>query len=315
MTDELLKDILMSVEIPQTDDWAPWMSWQILLARPWFNRIWVIQEATAAPERTVVQVGAFRMTWNDLVAANTASLEFLSESDVNLGFSLVGGYYVGGQKLDAIEAIDRWKANRVNLEAMETISQTIHPERDPLGILLGSRRRMMKSDDDPSPMEYWDRLNKINSISKHLKSEPSSSTKSRSRDSSLPTATDVHEQGQTDAQDGGSDDDSISESTPKAAKGGNNADWRDASDPRDYLYGLLGLATDADMAPKPDYAKSAEEIYRQFAKYFVSQGYGIELLSMSDSRMNLSWVPDFAALGHNVPGHASRSRLGFQALF
>ncbi|KAL6695660.1 heterokaryon incompatibility domain-containing protein [Trichoderma pleuroticola] len=329
MTDELLKDILKSVEIPQNDDWAPWMSWQILLTRPWFNRIWVIQEATAAPERTVVQVGAFRMTWNELVAANTASLEFLSESDVNLGFSMVGGYYVGGQKLDAIEAIGRWKANRVNLEAMETISQTIHPERDSLGVLLGSRRKMMKSDDDTSPMEYWDRLNNLGSIPNHLRSELSSSSiKSRSRANSLPIAADVHEQGQTGAQDGGSDNDSRSESTPKAAERGNNADWRHvlkltakiqslhlfqllkrccnfkASDPRDHLYGLLGLATDANMAPKPDYEKSAEQIYRQFAEYFVSQGYGTELLSMSDSRMNLSWVPDFAALGQNVPGHA-----------
>ncbi|KAL6792940.1 heterokaryon incompatibility domain-containing protein [Trichoderma sp. SZMC 28012] len=330
-TAELLKYILYSVEIPQKEDWAPWMSWQILLTRPWFSRIWVIQEATAAPERTVVQVGAFRLTWNDFVAANAVSLEFLSESDVNLGFSMVGGYHIGRQRLDAVEAITRWKANRVNLEAMEIISQTVHSGRDSLGVLLGSRRKMMKSDpDSSSPVQYWARMTRIDYVPDHLKSQISlsSSTKDRRGTSSLPITANIHEQGQTDARDGSFDNDSISEPAPKAAEGENNADWRDvlrltakiqslhlfqllkrccnfkASDPRDHLYGLLGLATDANMAPKPDYGKSTEQIYRQFAEYFVSQGYGIELLSMSDSRMNLSWVPDFAALGQNVPGHS-----------
>ncbi|KAL5092152.1 hypothetical protein Trisim1_002042 [Trichoderma cf. simile WF8] len=326
-TDELFKDILHYVEIPQEDDWAPWMSWQILLTRPWFNRIWVIQEATAAPNRTVVQVGAFRMTWNELVAANAASLEFLSESDVNIGFSMVGGYTVGGQKLDAIEAITRWKANRVNLEAMEMISQTLHPGRDYLSVLLGPRRKIMKSDPDPSPVKYWIPFKGMN-VPNHLTSGIVSRFYSRSRANSLPIAANIHEQGETNAQDGGSDNDSISESTLQGVEGGTNADWKDvlrltakvqslhlfqllkgccnfeASDPRDHLYGLLGLATDANMAPKPDYEKSTEQIYRQFAEYFVSQGYGTELLSMSDSRMSPSWVPDFAALGQNVPGHA-----------
>lgn len=323
-----MKDILHYVEIPQEDDWAPWMSWQILLTRPWFNRIWVIQEATAAPDRTVVQVGAFRMTWNELVAANAASLEFLSESYVNLGFSMVGGYNVGGQKLDAIEAITRWKANRVNLEAMEMISQTLHPGRDYLSILLGPRRKMMESDPDSSLVKHWIPLAGNNNVPNHLTSGIVSRVYSRSRASSLPITANIHEQGETDAQDGGSDNGSISESTLQGAEGGSNADWKDvlrltakiqslhlfqllkrccnfkASDPRDHLYGLLGLATDANMAPKPDYEKSTEQIYRQFAEYFVSQGYGTELLSMSDSRMSPSWVPDFAALGQNVPGHA-----------
>lgn len=327
-TDELLRDILHYVEIPQEDDWAPWMSWQILLTRPWFNRIWVIQEATAAPDRTVVQVGAFRMTWNELVAANAASVEFLSESDVNLGFSMVGGYNVGGQKLDAIEAITRWKANRVNLEAMEMISQTVHPRRDYLSVLLGPRRKMMKSDPDPSPVKHWIPLKGNNNVPNHLTSGIVSRIYTRSRASSLPITANIYEQGETDAQDGGSDNESISESTLRGAEGGNNADWKDvlrltakiqslhlfhllkrccnfkATDPKDHLYGLLGLATDAHMAPKPDYEKSTEQIYRQFAEYFVSQGYGTELLSMSDSRMSPSWVPDFAALGQNVPGHA-----------
>ncbi|KKO99039.1 hypothetical protein THAR02_08864 [Trichoderma harzianum] len=327
-TDQLLKDVLHSIEIPQKDDWAPWMAWQFLLTRPWFNRIWVIQEATAAPDRTVVQVGAFRMTWNELVAANAASLEHLSESDVNLGFSMVGGYNVGGQKLNAIEAITRWKANRVNLEAMEMISQTLHSGRDYLSVLLGPRRKMMKSDPDPSPVKNLIRFKGTNNIPTHLTSASSSGIHSRSRASSLPITANIHEQGRMDARDGGSDNESISESTLQGAEGGNNADWKDAlkltakiqslhlfqllkrccnfkaSDPRDHLYGLLGLATDTNMAPKPDYGKSTEQIYRQFAEYFVSQGYGTELLSMSDSRMSPSWVPDFAALGQNVPGHA-----------
>jgi hypothetical protein len=77
-----------------------------------------------------------------------------------------------------------------------------------------------------------------------------------------------------------------------------------ATDPRDHLYALLGLASDAAVVPKPDYTKSKGQVYRQYAEYFISQGYGLELLSMTDARMEPSWVPDFAALDQNVPGYA-----------
>ncbi|KAI7773747.1 hypothetical protein LA080_010007 [Diaporthe eres] len=74
--------------------------------------------------------------------------------------------------------------------------------------------------------------------------------------------------------------------------------------PRDHLYGLLGIASDWESLPRPDYNKTDEDVYRQFAEYFIEQGYGIELLSIMGSTVSPSWAPNFAAIGENVPGHA-----------
>ncbi|KAI1207207.1 uncharacterized protein F4807DRAFT_436146 [Annulohypoxylon truncatum] len=77
------------------------------------------------------------------------------------------------------------------------------------------------------------------------------------------------------------------------------------TDPRDYSYALIGVAPDSKVAPQPDYGKDIANIYRGLAEYFISRGYGLELISMSEMRMNPSWVPNFIELGRNVPCHAN----------
>jgi len=75
-----------------------------------------------------------------------------------------------------------------------------------------------------------------------------------------------------------------------------------ATDPRDYCFGLLGLSVEAeDEALRPDYSRSVAEVYRQYATYFVGHGDGINMLHNAGGAdadcqgENLpSWVPDWA---------------------
>jgi len=72
-----------------------------------------------------------------------------------------------------------------------------------------------------------------------------------------------------------------------------------ATDPRDKIYALLGLAIKKFESLKPDYGKSIAEVYIDFTKMSLSED-GSRILSMagmgtpSDSPLDLpSWVPDF----------------------
>ncbi|KAH7131811.1 heterokaryon incompatibility protein-domain-containing protein [Dendryphion nanum] len=71
-----------------------------------------------------------------------------------------------------------------------------------------------------------------------------------------------------------------------------------ASLPHDYCYGLLGLSEELDHPDlRVDYTLSVEEVYCQFAKYFVRNGDGVKLLFNAANEQNLdlpSWVPDWS---------------------
>ena len=74
-----------------------------------------------------------------------------------------------------------------------------------------------------------------------------------------------------------------------------------STDPRDKLYAFRGLASDREYTPLPDYAKSAEDVYNEFATYCISQGQGMQLLCEAgiwrSTRIlpNLpSWVVDWS---------------------
>ena len=70
-----------------------------------------------------------------------------------------------------------------------------------------------------------------------------------------------------------------------------------ASDPRDQLYALLGLASDAEHLPSPDYQVSVANVYQSFASAFISQGHGPDILALASRRTSdrryPSWVPDW----------------------
>jgi tetratricopeptide (TPR) repeat protein len=75
-----------------------------------------------------------------------------------------------------------------------------------------------------------------------------------------------------------------------------------ASNPQDYIYGLLGLTSDLYRANiSVDYEESVADTYRRVAKTIVDQGDGVELLYNIhglDSELDLpSWVPDWSIRG------------------
>lgn len=69
-----------------------------------------------------------------------------------------------------------------------------------------------------------------------------------------------------------------------------------ASEPRDRVYALLGLALDAGRFPPPNYNISVTDVYQRFAAAVVANGRGPNLLSLgsscAQSHQYPSWVPD-----------------------
>ena len=53
----------------------------------------------------------------------------------------------------------------------------------------------------------------------------------------------------------------------------------EATDERDKVYALLGLATDAERSALPvNYSESTAEVYHRTAKVLIGHGSGIEVL-------------------------------------
>jgi Heterokaryon incompatibility protein (HET) len=72
-----------------------------------------------------------------------------------------------------------------------------------------------------------------------------------------------------------------------------------ASDPRDLVFALLGLADDAaDLNIQPDYSKSCQAVFTEVARAFLTQGR-LEILSLCQfTKLQTelpSWVPDWVA--------------------
>jgi Heterokaryon incompatibility protein (HET) len=70
-----------------------------------------------------------------------------------------------------------------------------------------------------------------------------------------------------------------------------------AADPRDYVFALLGVATDSEHFPKPDYGVTVEQLYRQISSCLVQQGKGFLMLRLAGIRSSdngmPSWVVDW----------------------
>ncbi|TLD03350.1 uncharacterized protein PgNI_12285 [Pyricularia grisea] len=68
-------------------------------------------------------------------------------------------------------------------------------------------------------------------------------------------------------------------------------------DPRDHVFALMGIASDAERFPPTDYGKKTEDVFRQLAYACVSDTMNLKLLWSLLSSMPLekrlhSWVPD-----------------------
>jgi len=96
---------------------------------------------------------------------------------------------------------------------------------------------------------------------------------------------------------------------------------RQATDPRDRIYGLLGLSSDRDdLNIIPDYSKSVVETYTNVARALITHGY-TDILAWcqkpddphqqpkEDLRGLPSWVPDFSSPIRDPCGEAKKLRL------
>ncbi|KAG4421912.1 hypothetical protein IFR04_005024 [Cadophora malorum] len=78
-----------------------------------------------------------------------------------------------------------------------------------------------------------------------------------------------------------------------------------ATDPRDKLFALLGIAKDTEaLGLHPDYRKSCQEVYSDFARALIRHGY-LEILSLCELPKKIdglpSWVHDWSAKGYRAP--------------
>jgi Heterokaryon incompatibility protein (HET) len=83
------------------------------------------------------------------------------------------------------------------------------------------------------------------------------------------------------------------------------------SEPRDKIYAVLGLAKGMPALPVPDYAKSVQEIYLEFARHFVRTGHGLEIITaaVANDRPRKadypSWAPWFDEMDARQFGRAA----------
>ena len=84
--------------------------------------------------------------------------------------------------------------------------------------------------------------------------------------------------------------------------------YRQVSKPQDKVYGLLGLASDAEAYGVPDYAKPAESVYTEFVCASLTENNGLDLLCFAGlgdaargNAMSLpSWVADLTSRRYNA---------------
>jgi hypothetical protein len=94
------------------------------------------------------------------------------------------------------------------------------------------------------------------------------------------------------------------------------------SDPRDRLYGTLSLHTSAQCKISPDYSKTKEQIYEEFARSSIMNTEDLEILKLCELRSSFhilpSWVPDLSVLRNSEfihqPPRRAQHRGHFSAL-
>ena len=91
-------------------------------------------------------------------------------------------------------------------------------------------------------------------------------------------------------------------------------------DPRDKIFGLLGLASDGkDLLPNPDYSTPVAEVYQTLTKKMISKDNSLEVLGeVQDPRWTLieelpSWAVDWSAQPRVIPFRLLRYRPNFLA--
>jgi hypothetical protein len=75
----------------------------------------------------------------------------------------------------------------------------------------------------------------------------------------------------------------------------------EASDPRDKIYALLGLACEEDRPVLPDYSRSTDDLLRDVVKFYVNKSGTLQILEGNRYQLNPlgpSWTPDLSPRSH-----------------
>jgi hypothetical protein len=82
---------------------------------------------------------------------------------------------------------------------------------------------------------------------------------------------------------------------------------RDCSEPKDRIFAFLGISIDRGKAPRPDYTKPLEQIFAEYAAYFIKDERSLRILSLctldTRHREMPSWVPDWTIEATAGPSH------------
>lgn len=82
---------------------------------------------------------------------------------------------------------------------------------------------------------------------------------------------------------------------------------RGCSEAEDRIFAFLGISIDRGKAPRPDYTKPPEEVFEEYAAYFIKDERSLRILSLctldTRHREMPSWVPDWTVEATAGPSH------------
>ncbi|KAG4425994.1 hypothetical protein IFR04_000938 [Cadophora malorum] len=266
---------LQSHGLPEYLDPA-WLAWSVFWRRPWFRRAWVLQEFVLGKD-TVIICGQRKINWKSFVSATEKMQEFNLLKWTTTGGDLGNGLddaYSGAAAMLAMMAVKSGSSLssgiayyiRTFSESDESTLQQLDSHKCLTEKLPGLKDTIMILRKDPSLIEPTIRMLEAN----------------------------MGAFGLTELND------------PTVHHPLINLlfifDRCEATDPRDRLFSLLGLASDGlDEEFRPDYDESIASVARRFSQGFIKKGHGMQVLYLAGVSDDLptwpSWVPNWTRTG------------------
>ncbi|OWP05700.1 hypothetical protein B2J93_1749 [Marssonina coronariae] len=260
--------------LPRYQDPA-WVAWQAFWRRPWFRRAWVLQEFVLGKDIVMI-CGRKKMGWRKFVSATEKMQEF------NL-------MKWSASAEDTFDSIDEAHAGPTSMLAMMGVKSSTNLSS---GIAYYIRSF---SQADASTLHQLDSHSHL-----HAKLPMLKDTIMMCRED--PTLVEpVIEVFENIMRGFGLDEPPEPVRLPLIHLLF-MFDRSQATDPRDRLFALLGLASDTSSDEyQPDYSEPVESVAQRFATGFIQNGHAMKVLllaGLSDTQPNFpSWAPDWTKPG------------------